>query len=191
MWRLFGCGGETWWSSATTQPSSPQIPELRCLDSWWLMLPVLVVFSVVLVIDGGFEDPLLRHHGPQSCGEYIVATTVHSWYLSQPTQPAVVYFFQASSLFRTENAKFWPILAVFLLLQIWCTFTELNNAEVSQNLQIWGMPQCTYHYIHQLDKFWFWQICFRFTSTRCLESGSYAYQGLAKKMAESMVVRCY
>ena len=34
--------------------------------------------SVVLVIDGGFEDPLSRHHGPQSCGEYIVATTVHS-----------------------------------------------------------------------------------------------------------------
>ena len=31
--------------------------------------------SVVLVIDGGFEDPLSRQ---PSCGEYIEATTVHS-----------------------------------------------------------------------------------------------------------------
>ena len=35
----------------------------------------------------------------------------HSSYLSQPPQPAVVYFFSAGVLFRIMNAKFWPILS--------------------------------------------------------------------------------
>ena len=34
----------------------------------------------------------------------------HSSYLSQPPQPAVVYFFLAGVLFSIENATCWPIL---------------------------------------------------------------------------------
>ena len=41
----------------------------------------------------------------------IVEVLVHSSYLSQPPQPAVVYFFSAGVLFRIMNAKFWPILS--------------------------------------------------------------------------------
>ena len=47
-------------------------------------------------------------------------SVTHSWYLSQPPQLAVVSFFQASTLFWAENAKFWPILAnLGFLLQIY------------------------------------------------------------------------
>ena len=35
----------------------------------------------------------------------------HSSYLSQPSQPAVVSFFQAGVLFSTDNEQLWPILA--------------------------------------------------------------------------------
>ena len=41
----------------------------------------------------------------------ITMTMRHSSYLSQPPQPAVVYFFSAGVLFRIMNAKFWPILS--------------------------------------------------------------------------------
>ena len=40
-----------------------------------------------------------------------IEVSVHSSYLSQPPQPAVVYFFSAGVLFRIMNAKFWPILS--------------------------------------------------------------------------------
>ena len=51
----------------------------------------------------------------------------HSWYLSQPSQPAVVYFFQAGVLFSIETATYLPILASFgyfvaNLRNVWCTF---------------------------------------------------------------------
>ena len=58
----------------TVFTTDPRVEVLRFM----VIDVVLVVFSVVLVIHGGFEDPLSRQHGPQSCGEYIVATTVHS-----------------------------------------------------------------------------------------------------------------
>ena len=42
---------------------------------------------------------------------WTTETPNHSSYLSQPPQPAVVYFFSAGVLFRIMNAKFWPILS--------------------------------------------------------------------------------
>ena len=36
-------------------------------------------------------------------------------YLSPPPPPAVVYLFLVGAFFCTENAKFWPILSIFLL----------------------------------------------------------------------------
>ena len=64
----------------------------------------------------------------------------HSSYLSQPPQPAVVYFFLAGVLFSIENAKFWPTSAnlvyfVANLRTFWCTFTGVTNV-VYQNGQI-------------------------------------------------------
>ena len=80
------------------------------------MLPVLVVFSVVLVIDGGFEHPLSRQHGSQSCGEYIVATTVHSLYLSQPIQPAAVYFFLSRCSFPYREREIFAHFGCFFVV---------------------------------------------------------------------------
>ena len=63
----------------------------------------------------------------------------HSSYLSQPPQPAVVYFFLAGVLFSIENAKCWPNLANFDQLWLFCRefteffgvlFIDLNNAAV-------------------------------------------------------------
>ena len=64
---------------------------------------------------------------------------VHSSYLSQPPQPAVVYFFLAGVLFSIENAKCWPNLANFDQFWLFCRefteffgvlFIDLNNAAV-------------------------------------------------------------
>ena len=63
----------------------------------------------------------------------------HSSYLSQPPQPAVVYFFLAGVLFSIENAKCWPNLANFDQFWLFCRefteffgvlFIDLNNAAV-------------------------------------------------------------
>ena len=65
--------------------------------------------------------------------------TNHSSYLSQPPQPAVVYFFLAGVLFSIENAKCWPNLANFDQFWLFCRefteffgvlFIDLNNAAV-------------------------------------------------------------
>ena len=49
----------------------------------------------------------------------------HSSYLSQPPQPAVVYFFLAGVLFSIEDAKCWPNLASFDQFWLFCReFTE-------------------------------------------------------------------
>ena len=64
---------------------------------------------------------------------------IHSSYLSQPPQPAVVYFFLAGVLFSIENAKCWPNLANFDQFWLFCRelteffgvlFIDLNNAAV-------------------------------------------------------------
>ena len=48
----------------------------------------------------------------------ILRTWDHSLYLSQPPQPAVVYFFQAGVLFSIENATFLPVLAFLLPIYV-------------------------------------------------------------------------
>ena len=60
-------------------------------------------------------------------GKYCRHSPIHTWYLSQLPQLAVVYFFQTGVLFGIENAKFWPILTnrgyfVANLRTFWCTF---------------------------------------------------------------------
>ena len=62
-------------------------------------------------------------------GSHQVKTSVHSSYLSQPPQPAVVYFFLAGVLFSIENAKFWAIqigIGYFVanLRTFWYTFYQ-------------------------------------------------------------------
>ena len=71
-------------------------------------------------------------------GNFCLSAT-HSSYLSQPPQPAVVYFFLAGVLFSIENAKCWPNLANFDQFWLFCRefteffgvlFIDLNNAAV-------------------------------------------------------------
>ena len=68
-------------------------------------------------------------------------------YCSQLSQPAV-YFFQASILFSTEKAHYWPILVSFwpilaILSRIYALFgllfTGLDKAVVYQTWQRWGI----------------------------------------------------
>ena len=73
----------------------------------------------------------------------------HRLYLSPLPPSAVVYFFRAGTLFCTENAKCWPMLANFdyfvsNVRTFWCTFAELNNAVVPQNWQISGSRLITF-----------------------------------------------
>ena len=67
----------------------------------------------------------------------------HSWYLSQPPQPMVVYIFKSVPCFA-------QITQIANLRTFWCTFTGLNNAVVTQNCQISGM--CTYWIFWQWSK---------------------------------------
>ena len=69
----------------------------------------------------------------------ILVPHIHSSYLSQPPQPAVVYFFLAGVLFSIENAKYWQNLANFDQFWLCCReftkffgvlFIDLNNAAV-------------------------------------------------------------
>ena len=71
--------------------------------------------------------------------KYVTGGHNHSSYLSQPPQPAVVYFFLAGVLFSIENAKCWPNLANFDQFWLFCRefteffgvlFIDLNNAAV-------------------------------------------------------------
>ena len=105
----------------------PTLAQSRCYYViFWLPLS--------LSRDDGIYNWTSPYHGVQHN---------HSWYLSQPPQPAVVFSFRTRAFFCTENAKFWPLLAyegyfVANLRTFWCTFTGLNNVVVSQNWQISG-----------------------------------------------------
>ena len=68
-------------------------------------------------LPGVQSHPALSHRMRTELGFFfsvnmlVWACVSHSSYLSQPPQPAVVYFFLAGVLFRIMNAKFWPILS--------------------------------------------------------------------------------
>ena len=117
----------------------PTLAQSRCYYViFWLPLS--------LSRDDGIYNWTSPYHGVQHN---------HSWYLSQPPQPAVVFSFRTRAFFCTENAKFWPLLTnlgyfVASLRTFWCTFTRLNNAVVTQNCQISGM--CTYWIFWQWSK---------------------------------------
>jgi len=58
------------------------------------------------------------------------STSIHSWYLSRPSRPALVYFFQAGVLFAKimQNLGiYWPIMAI--LLPIYALFDVLLHAK--------------------------------------------------------------
>ena len=70
----------------------------------WPMIIIIMKFEMMIIIMMlgimimAMMMPSLGAHG-NNHGYY------HSSYLSQPPQPAVVYFFQAGVLFSSENAK--------------------------------------------------------------------------------------
>ena len=85
----------------------------------------------LLTMASGYNIRGFETRGPMS--------DLHSSYLSQPPQPAVVYFFLAGVLFSIENAKCWPNLANFDQFWLFCRefteffgvlFIDLNNAAV-------------------------------------------------------------
>ena len=56
----------------------------------------------------------------------------------------MAYFFQAGAPFSIENAKLWPVLAMFSyfvtnLGTFGAPFTGLDSVVVPKNQQIWGM----------------------------------------------------
>ena len=58
------------------------------------------------------------------------STSIHSWYLSRPSRPALVCFFQAGVLFAKRMQNFgiyWPIMAILLL--IYALFGVLLHAK--------------------------------------------------------------
>ena len=90
-----------------------------------------IAFDIFCVF---FYQNILQMNFCHSCIGFV-----HSSYLSQPPQPAVVYFFLAGVLFRIENAKCWPNLANFDQFWLYCRefteffcvlFIDLNNAAV-------------------------------------------------------------
>ena len=117
------------WRHFTERPSCPRLWRWAKAVSVWTVshyssMDVLCQYNS----RGPWKTPLL-----------LQKERGYSWYSSPQPQPTVVYFFQVGALFCTENAKFWPFLA--LLLQICAMFsaTGLNNGVMSQNWQIWGM----------------------------------------------------
>ena len=71
----------------------------------------------VAVLVGFFPSEPLRtfEYDQLSIYEHLCPnmSTYHSWYFSQPSQQAAVFFSSQCTFFCKENAQFWPILAPF------------------------------------------------------------------------------
>ena len=93
----------------------------------------------ICIQPGPFQQPAKGSFLGYPIGHRCFPGEDHSSYLSQPPQPAVVYFFLAGVLFSIENAKCWPNLANFDQFWLFCRelpeffgvlFIDLNNAAV-------------------------------------------------------------
>ena len=84
--------------------------------------PLLFAITINILIIHRFQT----RNRSRNIGKFCRHSPIHSWYLSQPPQAAVVYFFQSGAFFWTENAKFWTILDYYaILLRIYALFGVL------------------------------------------------------------------
>ena len=111
-------------------------PQWKHSSTIWRLIGNVLCFLLVQIIYCFHHSHILFYvlcQNSQSLSLlYWNTPSEHSWYLSKPPPPAVVYFFpnQLSIFFaqRTQNfGLFWPILAI--LHTFGCTFI----AVVSQN----------------------------------------------------------
>ena len=121
------------WHSKRRGRTLLKIPISKNVLSLWMICFFFTLF---------WKDYCFSKQRPATTVSNFEATQVragHSSYLSQPPQPAVVYFFLAGVLFSIENAKCWPNLANFDQFWLFCRefteffgvlFIDLNNAAV-------------------------------------------------------------
>ena len=101
---------------------------------------MIIGVNVLLLAVGALSSPL--HQDKNS------AHPTHSWYLSRPLRPVVVYFFMPGTFCLQKNAKYLPILPPFG--QFWLFFCKFTDYFV-YFLQAWIMWWCS-----KIDKYQVW-----------------------------------